>query len=100
MTIQCIQLLLGVYYNRVIELCLIFVFMCIIILPADMCVHCMCGSRSHLVKGPGNCLGVLIVFKADKNECIYQHSLYTSSISHIGQLRWAVPLTSLQDGEH
>lgn len=40
------------------------------ILPAYVCVHYMCGGRSHLIKGLGNCPGVLVVFRAGNSECV------------------------------
>lgn len=35
-----------------------------------VCVHYMCGGRSHLIKGLGNCPRVLVVFRAGNSECV------------------------------
>lgn len=61
---------------------------------AYICVCTAC-DRCHLMRGPGNCLLVLIVLRAGNNERIA--SPYPVSTPHMGLPRWTLPLTNLQD---
>lgn len=71
--------------------------MCMGILPAYVCVHYMCGGRSHLIKGLGNCPGCSLCSELVTVNVLLS-PIPTVLLVCVGPPRWAAPLIGLQDG--